>query len=118
MGARTEEEEESGGDSVRASVGIQAIADFFLKYHQDKDRDKEQEEEGGGPERDVGEGGGDQEEQGDYSGERVLSAAEQMSVDIMQRCVHHMAHHTPGVRLVVMETLQYCMEALRHDKVR
>ena len=98
-------------DGEKRDVGIRAIADFFLHYH------KEKEEEGEAQGGEV-QGEGAQAEDEDYSGNRTLSAAEQITVDIMQRCAHHMAHHAPRVRLIVMETLQHCMVALSHDKVR
>ncbi len=110
--AKGREEEEEEEDGVKGGVGIQAIADFFLKYHRQKEREEEEDGEGGGAQATTA-----GEEQEDYSQERTLSAAEQVSVDIIQRCRHHMAHDTPTVRMVVMETLEHCMEALRHDKV-
>ena len=100
---------------MKGSVGIGAIADFFRQYHRDKEK---AELEGGGAEAMQDQQDRDQLEEEDYSGQRTLSAPEQVSVDIMQRCAHHMAHDSPRVRLVVMETLQHCMEALSHDKVR
>ena len=104
------EEEEEAGD--REDVGIEAIAEYFLQYHKNRD----QEAEGGGVGQEEEQGAGQQEEES-YSQDCPLPAVEQLCVEVMRRCGHHMSHDSPSVRLVVMETLEYCMQALQHEKV-
>lgn len=99
------------GDPEVKKVGIQAIADYFLEYHKQKDK-QEQEEWAGLTEEQANE-----EEEESYARDRPLPAAEQICVEMMRRCCHHLSHDTPNIRMVVMETLQHCMKALRHDTV-
>lgn len=127
--------EEVKDGSSEGKVGLQAIADYFLKYHKEKEQEgegggAEVEEEGGGAEVEGERGGAEVEEEGgraevveeeegeDYSQERPLPAVEQVSVELMRRCGHHMSHDNPSIRLVVMETLQHCMKTLKDEKVR
>lgn len=109
-------EEGEGTEPVegeRRQVGIEAIADYFLQYHRAKGEEEGEESRGV-----VGEESeGVEEEEEPYSQERTLPAVEQVCVEVMRRCGHHMSHDQPTVRLVVMETLEHCMRALGHDKV-
>lgn len=103
-------------DTEVKQVGIQAIADYFLQYHEQKKKQEEEEvglTEGAGSSE---EGGVEEDEEEPYSQERPLPAVEQICVEMMRRCGHHMSHDNPNVRMVVMETLQHCMKALRHEK--
>ena len=93
------------------SVGIEAIAKFFRDYHKDKESKLAEEEEG----KEEVEDDTDGEER--YSSKLKLPAAEEVCVEILHRCVHHMAHHNSTVRMVVMDTIQHCFKGLRHDKV-
>lgn len=98
------EEEDKG------KVGIETIADYFLQYHKTKEEAGQEEE----PEE--GEESGDMEEP--YSQEeRTLPVVEQVCVEVMRRCGHHMSHDQPDVRLVVMDTLQHCLKSLCRDTV-
>lgn len=106
------EEEEAKDEPREKEVGIQAIADFFLQYHQNKDKDMEREESVGGVEEEEEAAGEDS-----YSQERPLPAVEQVCVELMRRCGHHMSHDNPHVRLVVLGTLQSCLKSLRHEEV-
>ncbi len=90
----------------REDIGIEAIAQYFHQYHQEKEEGLEEEE-----------GGGVMDEEGCCYEDKPRLPVEQVCVDIMRRCVHHMSHPISAVRLVVMETLQYCMTALQHDQV-
>jgi hypothetical protein len=94
--------------SAEEKVGIEAIADYFLNYHKTKERE-------GPAEGEESEVMADDEEL--YSQERKLPAVEQVCVEVMRRCGHHMSHDQPDVQLVVMDTLQHCMKALSGDKV-
>ena len=98
-----EEEEERNGP-----VGIEAIAEFFLQHHKAK--------EGVGQEEEP-EGEGDMVEEPYSQEERTLPAVEQVCIEVMRRCGHHMSHDQPDVRLVVMDTLQHCLRTLSHNKV-
>lgn len=101
-------------EEERRDVGIKAIAEYFQEYHERKEREREAGNEAGSeplPEEEMKEG-----EEESYSTPK-LPAPEQACVDVLRRCVHHMANQDPGVRLVVLETMQHCMKALRHDKV-
>lgn len=94
-------------ESTKEQVGIEAIADYFLHYHKTK------EEEGQEVESEEGVESGEE----PYPQDRPLPVVEQVCVEVMRRCGHHMSHDQPGIRLVVMETLQHCMKALSHDEV-
>lgn len=98
-------------EGERRQIGIESIADFFLQYHKAKG---EEEAESGCV---VGAESEGVAEESSYSQERPLPVMEQVCVEVMRRCGHHMSHDQPAIRLVVMETLQHCMRALGHDKV-
>lgn len=105
VGVVKEEQEENGVE--RQEVGIEGIADYFMQYHKTKEETEGKEEAVGGVA-----------EEEPYSQEQPLPAVEQVCVEVMRRCGHHMSHDQPNIRLVVMDTLQHCMRALRHNEVR
>ena len=104
-------------------VTPEAVEEFFLQYHKEKQR---REEEGEFSESELNEcaskedshgGGGENEEEDPYNQRRELSPLSRTAVEVMQRCSHHMSTEPPSLRLVVLDTLSHSILALQHEQV-
>ena len=104
-------------------VTPEAIEEFFLHYHREKQHRDELGELGDLGETDVN-AGGEQEipeggEEGDdpYNQSKQLSPLSHTVVEVMQRCAHYLSGEPPQLRLTVLETLTHCLVALKHEQV-
>ena len=114
--------EDSHTSHVTDHVTPEAIEEFFLQYH----REKELREEHGdlddlgdtgiGVEGDQGNEQGEEEED-PYNQSKQLSPLSHTVVEVMQRCAHHMSMEPPRLRLIVLETLTHCLRALQYEQV-
>ena len=98
------------GDEPRDRVGIEAIGEYFRQYHKAKEAERAEDEE---KERPGGEDEGDEV----YYKEEKLPAVEQVCVQVLERCVHHLANPDPNTRLLILESMEHSMKALKHKKV-
>ena len=104
-------------------VTPEAVEEFFLQYHREKQR-REEERLGDLGESELNQsaskqdirGGGDEEDD-PYNQRKELSPLSHTAVELMQRCGHHMSVEPPPLRLVVLETLTHCILALQYEQV-
>ena len=101
---------------VTDHVTPEAIEEFFLQYHREKQR---QETLGDISDAELNTNGDIEEEEGEdpYNQSKPLSPLSDTVVKVMQRCGHHMSGEPSQLRLVVMETLNHCLLALQHEEV-
>ena len=107
-------------DHMTDHVTPEAIEEFFLQYHREKQHQDELGDLGetdvnAGEEQDIPNGG----EEGDdpYNQSKQLSPLSQTVVKVMQRCAHYLSGEPPQLRLTVLETLTHCLVALKHEQV-
>lgn len=106
---------------VTGHVTPEAVEEFFLQYHKEKRRREdegelsESERDQSTTKRDSHGDGGDEEDP--YNQRRELSPLSRTSVEVMQRCSHHMSAEDPTLRLVVLDTLTHCILSLQHEQV-
>ena len=111
-------------DDAASHVTPEAVEEFFLQYHQEKQH-REEERLGDLSESELNQSEGEQdihgrgeaEEDDPYDQRKELSPLSRTAVELMQRCGHHMSVELPTLRLVVLETLTHCILALKHKLV-
>lgn len=104
-------------------VTPEAVEEFFLQYHREKQRREEErlgdlgesESNQSASKQDI-HGGGDEEDD-PYNQRKELSPLSHTTVELMQRCGHHMSAEPPTLQLMVLETLTHCILALQHEQV-
>ena len=117
-GTKVEVDIDKAPSHVTDHVTPEAIEEFFLQYHREKQRqetlgDISDAELNTNEEHDVEEG----EREDPYNQSKPLSPLSDTVVKVMQRCGHHMSGEPSQLRLVVMETLNHCLLALQHEEV-
>ena len=104
-------------------VTPEAIEEFFLQYHREKQRQDDLGDLGDLGETEVNAGGDDDIPEGGEEGDDPYNQSKQLSplshtvVKVMQRCTHHLSGEPPQLRLTVLETLTHCLMALKHEQV-
>jgi hypothetical protein len=110
-------------DHVTGHVTPEAVEEFFVRYHQEKQR---REKEGEFSETELNQSaskedghgdGGENEGEDPYNQRRELSPLSRTAVELMQRCGHHMSAESPSLRLTVLDTLTHSILALKHEQV-
>lgn len=110
-------------DDVTSHVTPEAVEEFFLQYHREKQqREEERLGDLSEPELNQSEGEANVHEAGEkeedpYNQRKELSPLSRTAVELMQRCGHHMSAEVPTLRLMVLETLTHCIHALKHEQV-
>ena len=106
---------------VTDHVTPEAVEEFFLQYHREKQRQEEEEKLGDFSESELNQNEREQdegaEEKDPYNQRKQLSPLSRTIVELMQRCGHHMSAEPPPLRLIVLETLIHCLVALKHEQV-
>lgn len=97
----------------------EAIEEFFLKYHREKQRQDKLGDLGESElnEQTIQDGTGEGEGEDPYNQSKQLSPLSHTVVEVMQRCAHHMSSDSAQLRVVVLETLSHCLVALQHEQV-
>ena len=133
QGTLTKSSREKEGGAISAESHVtnynsshvtpEAVEEFFLRYHKEK---QHREEEGEFSEselnestskEDIHDDGGENGEEDPYNQRRELSPLSRTAVEVMQRCSHHMSMEPPSLRLMVLDTLSHSILALQNEQV-